>query len=231
MADLTVLFYTANVISSHFMESVKRITLNSIENLPLISVSQKPMPDFGYNICVGDIGQKYLNIYRQQLVGAREVKTEFVALVEDDILFPPSHFTCYRPSGMVAGYDINRWNLYTWKGDFFHKDHRPRMTTGAIMPTVLLVDALEERFAKYPDDSAVNLGIWGEIGRYEAQLGVTVRKTEQFFAPDPFIQTYHKDSIGYQYQGTNKRVGQIRAESIPYWGSVKEIMTLYASAN
>lgn len=226
--DMTVVFYTANRTRPWFMAHVQSFLRHAIGDLPLISVSQKPLPGFGENICLGDIGQSYLNIYRQVLVGARAVRTPFMAFAEDDILYPPSHFTCFRPPLDAVGYDMHKWKVYTWRMNEFHTDARPMTTTGCIAPTQLVVDALEERFAKYPDEAAIDLSKWAEIGRKEQLLGVTERRVVTFEAPEPHVIFFHDQAIGYQYLGNRKRGGDKRARTIPYWGDIAEVATYYA---
>ncbi|KKL05880.1 hypothetical protein LCGC14_2601630, partial [marine sediment metagenome] len=75
MSDITVVYYTSNYMTGKFIEKTKEQLLSVIGDLPLISVSHKPM-NFGTNICVGDVGRSHLNIYRQILVGARGARTK-----------------------------------------------------------------------------------------------------------------------------------------------------------
>ena len=60
----TIIYYTANREKESFENKVRENILKVKGDLPVISVSQKPI-DFGKNICVGDIGQNYLNAFRQ----------------------------------------------------------------------------------------------------------------------------------------------------------------------
>lgn len=70
--NLTVVYYTSNWLDTqnpYFLENTKKQLLTAIGDLPLISVSQKPIA-FGTNICVGEIGRSHLNLYRQILAGS-----------------------------------------------------------------------------------------------------------------------------------------------------------------
>ena len=64
--DKTIIYYTSNQEGSLFEEKIRENILKHKGNLPIISVSQKPM-GFGKNICVGDVGHSYLNEFRQIL--------------------------------------------------------------------------------------------------------------------------------------------------------------------
>src|SRR5574337_272588 len=110
--DLTIIYYTSNWLDTHnpyFLANTKKQLLKAIGDLPLISVSQKPIA-LGKNICVGDIGRSHLNIYRQILIGAKAAKTKYVALAEDDILYSWEHFHEHLPEKGKFAYDINKWS-------------------------------------------------------------------------------------------------------------------------
>ena len=224
--SLTVLYYTANTLREPFASRVREQLIKAIGDLPLVSVSQKPM-DFGRNICVGDIGQAYLNIYRQILVGAKASETDFVALAEDDVLYPPEHFTTFLPPKDRVAYDMARWSFYTWSRPAMFSFKNRQTNTSLIAPRVLLIEALEERFAKFPDDSKVPLNHWAEVGRKERELGVTVRKVQEFVSQVPHIMFSHEDAIGYQYLGKRKAQGFLKAYDVPYWGKAEAIMDLW----
>src|SRR3990167_9962351 len=112
-AELTVVYYTSGRIRASFGERVREQLLLAVSGAPIVSVSQKPL-DFGDNICVGDIGHTYFNIYRQILVGAKAAKSKYVALAEDDTFYPAEHFKEFRPRDDEFAFDMSRWSLYTW---------------------------------------------------------------------------------------------------------------------
>ena len=108
MNDLTLLYYTSNVLFDRCAVNVRKHLLKLVKNrYPIISVSQEPV-EMGQNICVGKIGRTYYNCYKQILIGAKEVKTKYVACVEDDTLYSLEHFS-YRPSGDNFSYNGNMW--------------------------------------------------------------------------------------------------------------------------
>jgi hypothetical protein len=225
MNDLTIIYYSANTISPEFFENTKKALLEASKDTPIISVSHKPM-DLGKNICVGNIGPSNINIYKQLLIGAKEATTEFIATAEDDTLYSESHFK-YRPSEGKFGYNMNKWSLFTWSEPPIFSN-RGRMTLNALIaPRLLLIEALEERFAKYPRDEMVPIQYWGEVGRYERHLGVTVRSTEQFQSEIPIIMFNHPESLNYKQQGERKKLGDERLYSLPYWGQASEVVKLY----
>ena len=182
--------------------------------------------DLGKNICVGDIGASNINIYKQLLIGAKEATTEYIATAEDDTLYSESHYA-HRPSEGMFGYNMNKWSLFTWSDPPIFSN-RGRMTLNALIaPRKLLIEALEERFAKYPRDEMIPLQYWGEVGRYEEHLGVTVRPTEQFQSEIPIIMFNHPESLNYKQQGERKKLGMERLFKLPYWGDASDVVKLY----
>lgn len=108
---LTVIYYTSNRENEDFENKIKAKLLKTIGDLPLISVSQKPI-DFGENICVGDVGISNQNVFRQFQIGCMHAKTPFVAVAESDCLYPKEYFEFIPENiNMCCRYD-NVWLLY-----------------------------------------------------------------------------------------------------------------------
>lgn len=234
MEDLTVIYYTSNYLDTHnpyFLENTKKQLLKAIGNLPLISVSQKPIA-FGENICVGEIGRSHLNLYRQILTGCKAAKTKYVAMAEDDILYSFEHFHTYVPRQDRFAYDMSKWSIFTWtKPPLFSFRTNRKVVNSLIAKRDMLVAALSERFDKFKGvpDEKVPISYWGDPGRYEDNLGVTIRETEEFYTTCPNIVFSHPEAFGYLSRGTHKKLGDIRAYEIPYWGRAEDILKLYRS--
>ncbi len=230
--DLTVVYYTSNWLDAHnpyFLENTKKQLLKAIGDLPLISVSQKPIV-FGKNICVGEIGRSHLNLYRQILIGCKEAKTKYVAMAEDDILYSYEHFHYHLPQSDIFSFNMAKWSLFTWSDPpIFSFRNKRKVVNSLIAPRNMLVEALEERFNKFKGvpDEKVPLHYWGDPGRYEEKLGVTVRPSEEFYTVGTNIVFSHPEAFGYLSRGERKRLGDIRAYEIPYWGRAEDILKLY----
>lgn len=112
MNDVSVLYYTANVEDPDFEDKIRKNILRAKGDLPLISVSQKPLPGFGRNICVGKHDCCYSNEFRQIQIGLKEIRTPYVVVAEADFLYPPEYFQfkppernqCYRYSNVWVSY-------------------------------------------------------------------------------------------------------------------------------
>ena len=112
MNDATVLYYSANTENQIFEARIREKLLANIGGLPLVSVTQKPLPGFGKNICVGEHLNCYANEFRQIQIGLKEVTTPYVLVAEADCLYPPEYFQ-FIPSekGRAYRYD-NVWIQY-----------------------------------------------------------------------------------------------------------------------
>lgn len=108
---LTVIYYTSNREDEAFEKNIKTKLLKVIGDLPLVSVSQKPIK-FGKNICVGDVGVSNQNVFRQFQIGCMNATTPFVVVAESDCLYPKKYFEFIpKDINMCCKYD-NVWLLY-----------------------------------------------------------------------------------------------------------------------
>ena len=229
--SFSIIHYTANHldrVNPAFAEKVREHLLKSAGGYPIISVSHKPM-NFGTNVCIGERPRGHLEIYRAILIGCQHATTDYVGMAEDDVFAPRSHWTTHRPPPDRFAYDVNRWGINTWiDPPVFGYRNRP-VVNQLIAPRQLLIDALEERFAKFKSipDSEIPIKFWGDPGRYEAQLGVTVRAIECFAAPDPSVVFSHEEAFGFLNHGKRKSIGQAKRTWLPYWGSSQRMMEMY----
>ena len=83
------------------------------QEIPIISVSQEPI-DLGTNICVGDLGISWKNIYLQLSEGLKATKTKYVAIAEHDCLYTNEHFRFIPANPNTFYYNHNAW-LVQWK--------------------------------------------------------------------------------------------------------------------
>lgn len=216
--DCTILFYTANLISDHFANKVRQHLLDSSGGIPIISISHKPI-QFGENICV-DLPVSVYSIYKQILIGAKKATTKYVVCCEDDALYVPEHFCKELPDNAFF-YNVSRWsitpNLY-----FFR--HR-RLMSMCIASRQLMIDTLEARFQKYPDNSVV-IPHLGEPGKRESRMGLPTVSIGSFSTEIPTITFNHNKNIG----GRRRQSGAVE-EELPYWGSAKDLWRKYINEN
>lgn len=222
--DLTVIYLTANIISAKFGSNMRSYLKKAIGQAPLISVSKSPM-DFGQNIHFAS-PRSHINIYREALAGVKLAKTKYIAITEDDTLYSDKHFS-NRPKSGKFGYNAACWSIYTWSQPPIYSYSGRRNHNVLICERDLYIEAMEERFAKWPDDSKIDIDVWAEPGKYERHLGVTIRETETFYSDPSCIMFSHPEGLSHHTLGFRKRLAPIRAYDIPYWGKAEEIIKLY----
>lgn len=224
MEDLTIIYITASEIPESFAKKQREILLEAIGTFPLISISRKPL-NFGYNMI--DDGKKGVsNIYWQMLRAARIANTKFIAVAEDDAFYPKEHFTFYRPEEDTFAYNQNRFALFTW-GDPIYSWRNRKSNCSLIAPRKLLIEALEERFKKWPEGTPDNLT--GEVGRerVEKNLGITIRKSVEVFSEVSVIQFNHDNASEDRQIRHRKSLGQIKAYDLYQWGHAKDLVKFY----
>lgn len=224
MKDLTILFPTFNSVPESWAAFHRQTLLEAAGDYPIISISRIPI-DVGINIPDEPHPNK---IYWQLLRAAKIATTPYVAVVEDDTLYHRSHFTEFRPPLDTFAYNQHRWSLFTW-GNPLYSWKNNRAGCACIAPRELMIEAAEERFAKYPD--GVPRRICGEFGiGYEEWMGVTERKSMEFYSTTAIIQFNHDyfstapnnpETIARMHR---KRMGLLRSSDIPYWGKSAELV-------
>lgn len=227
MNDLTVIFLKGNNHPVGFTQYHKRVLLEAIGDSKLIVVHRGNLDSINYKegtVFIEDTGTKcHANMYFQLLQAAKQADTEFIATAEDDVLYSKEHFESFRPPENAVAYDMSRWSLFTWNPVFSLKQRVSNCTL--IAPRKYLIEALEERFNKYSVEDFPP-PLVSEVGRYEKNLGITERNMEKFYADVPCIQINHPN--GTDSTGRKKKLGQIKAIEIPYWGRAVDIINLYA---
>src|SRR3990167_4043889 len=239
----TVLYITDNQLDGRIDTLCKKNIIESIGDLPLISVSQKPI-DFGENICVGGMGRSSLIINIQMKKGLEKVKTEFIAIAEHDCLYTPEHFL-FTPLGNVFWYNENVWALqYTsiikpqFDGMFsFFKGRKAN--SQLICRTDIMIKATQDRIDMMSDPDWLKKYPLGRIGEAGAMKYEQVAK----LATGESVQHIRKklEEYVYKYEGKNwstknpnvdirhnnnftkNRRGIKRTYEIPYWKKMDDI--------
>lgn len=224
-SELTIVYYTDNASDSELLKFCQNKLIESSEGRQIISVSQKPI-DFGFNICVGDIGRSHLSLFTQILRGVEAVKTKYLALVEHDCLYTPEHFNWIPPKDDKFFYNVNHW-LVDWQSGMYSyfrrkvlsmlianteltlkaaKDKVSMLEMGALIrkgqPGACEFGVCDDRVA-YVDYLASMKDFGKEIGSYRAEAFRTV---------NPNLDIRHKNNF------SGNRRGRSRCYEIPYWG-------------
>jgi len=162
----------------------------------------------------------YERIYEQLLIGCKKATTKYIAVIEDDTLYPPEHFL-HRPADDEFSYNQHRWALFGWGVPTYNWRNRVS-NCSLIAPRELAIEALEERFAKHPD----GWNYVGELGRWriDRKLGVTPRKLAEWHSKVGVIQINHDEGTEALQKKHWKDLGPMRAFDIPYWGKAEDLI-------
>ena len=187
-----------------------RTNILSVTDLPIISVSQKPI-DFGENICVGDVGTSGFNMFRQVQIGLRATKADFVISAEADCLYPPDYFT-FRPTTYECYQNSNLYVMGDHRKCFWKK---PEGATHAqIVGREYYLEVLDRLFdgapewsveeKNFPKERHRKEDVWDKINYWETENPVVQIKTHR----------------GMRYHTHSDRIDR---ESIPHWGDGKKL--------
>src|SRR3989344_2287154 len=219
-SDITIIFLTANRVPKQWAQFHKEKLLEAAGSSPVITISREPL-DWGINLLQTE-AYGISNIYFQLLRGAKTATTDYIAVAEDDILYPKEHFQ-FRPPEDTFAYNMNRFSLFTWgKPTYFWKDRISNSTL--IAPRLLTIEALKERFNKYPNGTPPYFT--GELGRpnIEDKLGIKRRKSMWFSTEVSIVRIDNELGIDRLARTHRKGMGILRAYDIPYWGKAEDLI-------
>lgn len=207
--SVSVVYYTANKENEDFEKKIRRKLLDVIGDLPLISVSQKPIKNFGKNICVGEQPWCDATAHRQLLIGLQEAKTKFVLAAESDCLYPPEYFTFIPPTvDNVYRYN-NVWLFYNWigantKGLFWKKD----LCEGAQM-------CGREYWVKRIEEVLKHM----EISKNHHLSVIFQTKLKYSWGSESPVISCKTTECLRKYAGVCKENSITPTDELPYWGS------------
>lgn len=228
MSDLTVVYLTANRMPRRWVEFHRTHLLAAVEDRPLITISAKPVDLPGTHL-IQEGPFCAWNVYVQLLRGARLAETKYIAVAEDDTLYTRRHFSDFRPPDDAVAYDMSRWSVFSWLGEnaFFSAIRKCGNFT-MLGPRQLVIEALEEREAKYPNGN----DFAGEIGRadVERRLRVGRRKRVEWYCIEPMVNLAHPQGLSPTYvntPGLERKPGELKAIEVPHWGRAADIAAIY----
>lgn len=211
----TIIYYTANREDPEMEQKVIDDMLAKSGNIPIISVSQKPM-QLGKNICIGDVGFSYLNERKQILMAAKLAKTEYIITTESDFLYPPEYFN-FKPSGDNIYRYGNIWIM--WLTDRKRQNFYCKTATsdGAqIVKREFLIALLEKYLAPYPQWTLKNNSETDP--RHSPYHQVPHTPIE---GKNPCVSI--KTNFGLTFlTGVNQNPENTR-KKLPYWGEVNDL--------
>lgn len=241
----TILYLTDNSLDPELMGLCQRILLREAGEMPIISVSQKPI-QFGKNICVGEIGRSWMSLYKQILAGLDWVKTDNVVICEHDCLYTSEHLNYQPPCSDKFYYNRNHW-LTQWGGNhpelngMYSYWHNRTALSQLVCRAGLLRESTEEVMRLLNMGLKVEKGLhwYGEPGVVSGQfrqafveassgrptqlqryLKVYVTKYDSVF----FETTLPNLDIRHGTNFTGPKRGKRRCYTLPYWGKFADLL-------
>ena len=209
---LTVVYYTSNREDEAFEKKIRERLLETIGNLPLVSVSQKPI-DFGKNICVGDVGVSNQNVFRQLQIGAMNATTPFIATAESDCLYPKEYFE-YIPDDLNAcvRYD-NVWIMYK------------NSTAGFVQKAYSECAAIwgRENLIRHVEKRLKGRGMWNSVLEHGASVPKLFGKHVLMFHGDTPVINIKTTEGMHLYTGVIRSQDPKGVKKLPFWGTATKI--------
>jgi hypothetical protein len=209
--DRTIVYYTGHLEDPIFEEKIVQALKDVAGDIPIISVSQKPM-DLGTNICVGEVGLSDFNATRQLQIGAIEAKTKWIIWAESDCLYSPDYFQ-FTPEREDASYRSNNVWIVSWnlKEAYFKSSSE----CAQIMGRDYLISQIDKYFEGY--------GYWNEQD-WTLRKAIVDNTSHQHFHTQPIIN--FKTGRGMRKRTkVHKRVKPLHY--LDYWGSIEELGEKY----
>lgn len=213
--EATIIYYTSNREHQDFEKRVQENISKVCGNLPIISVSQKPI-NFGKNICVGDVGTSGFNMFRQVEIACKAAATPFVISAEADCLYPPDYFTFRPPSLNVCYRDNNLYVMPDMRDYFFYKEEGA--THAQIVGREYYLKTLAKLFVGAPEWNTQEKNFPKErLGQEDVFEHIKHWKSK-----NPVFQI--KTHKGMRYYTHSDRTP---IPELPYWGSGKKARLFY----
>lgn len=214
--DATVIYYTSNREEPEFEQRI-RDNILKMTNLPIISVSQRPI-DFGHNIVIGGVGASGFNMFRQVQIACEAAKTRFVISAEADCLYPPDYFAWVPPADDKCYRNKNLYVMGQHRTYFYKKGEGA--THAQVINREFYLDRLNQLFHCAPQWSVEEKNFPKERLRQVDVFGPD--QIEYYETVSPVVQIKTSQSMRH-YTHSDR----IPREVIPYWGSGREFRKVY----
>lgn len=219
MNDITIIYYSSNREKTEFEQRIRDNILKVCGNLPIISVTQKPI-DFGKNIVIGDVGASGFNMFRQVQIACRGAKTRFVLSAEADCLYPPDYFTFVPPKDDKCFRDKNLYVMPQHRPYFWKKEEGA--THAQIIGREFYLKTLDKLFEGAPDWSIEEKNFPKER-THKKQEDVFVKNEIEFYeTQNAVIQI--KTSQSMRHYTNSDRISRLE---LPYWGKGTDFRKKY----
>lgn|SRR3990167_9868276 len=213
MIDATIIYVSSNREDERFEEKTRRNLLRRAGEIPIVSVTQKPV-DLGQNICVGDVGASGYNFCRQVLIACEKATTPLVISVESDCLYSPDYFY-FRPEKLDIPYRNTNIYVQKYNQDFFCK--KTMSTFSQVVGREFYIKRLKELFESCPD-------MWStKLKNFPKEIGKPLFERFAYFETEyPCIS--FKTGNGMRKHSNSD---EIPVYKLPHWGLGKDLRKEY----
>lgn len=187
-----IIFYTDNRLNlkiAHVVQNNLR-KISKETDIPIISVSLKPMPHFGKNIYLS-LERSALTMFKQILAGIEASTADILFLTEHDVLYPKDHFDFIPPKKDIFYYNIHVWKLRS-DGHALHFDCK--QTSGLCAYRELLLKHYRKR-VKMVEDNSFNRKMGFEPGTHRRPERVDDYTAETWWSKFPLIDIRHEHNV------------------------------------
>lgn len=239
----TIIYYSDSLLDKKIEEVCIRQLKKAAGDHPIISVTQKPL-DLGTNICVGEIGRSWINLYKQLMIGCEAAKTKYVAMAESDCLYTAEFYNFVPPTDDTFYYNENVW-FVQWGGNHpelngmysCYWDNRYALSQ-LICDRELLLKSLYARLdlLENHNDEVAKVS-HGEPGLSRIRLAQNIAKQPRGHSLAPYLSEFlETEKLGVWrtvepqldirggWNFTGPKRGKKRTYNLEPWGEFKAIM-------
>lgn len=209
-SDKVIVYTTDNSLEEGLAQRCREVLVQAAGGRRIVSVSQKPL-DFGENICVGEIGRSWTNLYAQLSAGLEAVTTPWVCVVEHDCMYTPEHFAWTPPRDDTLYYNTNLWFVqWGWRRPelrgMYSRTHDRAVLSALVGNRTVVQDYVQDQLSRCLDGKEM--------------LGDRARgyKSEVFETELPNLDIRH----GTNWSGWRR--AHNRCWELPYWGKFADVM-------
>lgn len=207
------LYYTDNCIDGTPLADVVRYAMLGQFGKSAISVSQRPLPSLGRNICVGEMPRQPESILKQILRGLEEVPdSAYVFMVEHDVIYDRSHYIdapIKEAEEDTVYYNVNVYRCI--EGGFSYHERSPYLLSqcGGLAGTLKkafteILNAYRKNGVAYCLEPCRDTQMckWGKIVPYKSAIPSVDIRHDKCFSTNRLTVTY---------------------KEIPYWGGWQDV--------
>ncbi|KKL47844.1 hypothetical protein LCGC14_2331500, partial [marine sediment metagenome] len=229
-----IVYYTHNELRlkiAHAVQKRLRKIGHKLE-IPIVSVSLKPMPHFGEKNVHLKLKRGILTMFRQILAGLEASDAEIIFFAEHDVLYHTSHFDFIPPRRDVFYYNTNVWKLRATDGHAVKVDDC-RQTSGLCAYRSLLIEHYRER-VKQVEENGFSRKMGFEPGTHGRKERIDDYESETWVSEYPNLDIRHGNNLTHsrwkreEFRNQKYTKGWMETDDeIEGWGKTEDILRFF----